>query len=152
MRRFFTELSVNFPFVAAVASLLVAQILKLIFHYWRYREVDFRLLVSAGGMPSSHTALVTGLATAVGLKQGWASSAFGVALIFALIVMYDAAGIRRAAGRQARILNMILEDLYQTGRVKGGRLSELIGHTPYEVFWGAVLGVLIALFLFRGGR
>lgn len=95
-------------------------------------------------MPSSHSALVSALATSVGLWEGFSSTAFAISLIFALIVMYDAAGVRRAASMQARILNQILEELFQGHPVSEKRLWELLGHTPFEVLVGALIGVTVS--------
>ena len=95
-------------------------------------------------MPSSHSAFVTSLATGVGLTEGFDSTLFALAAVFALIVMYDAAGVRRAAGKQARVLNAIIEDLNRR-ELHPERLRELLGHTPVEVLAGALLGILIAV-------
>ncbi len=95
-------------------------------------------------MPSSHSALVTALTTGVGLRDGFDSSLFALAVVFALVVMYDAAGVRRAAGKQARVLNAIIEDLNRR-QLHPERLRELLGHTPFEVLVGALLGIIIAV-------
>ena len=92
-------------------------------------------------MPSSHAAAVSALTTAVGLREGFGTTLFGVTLYFSLIVMYDAAGLRQAAGRQAAILNRLIDEHFQDAERDTQRLIELLGHTPYEVFVGAVLGV-----------
>ncbi|MBO9360986.1 MAG: divergent PAP2 family protein [Thermoflexus sp.] len=110
---------------------------------WR-RRLDLSLWFSAGGMPSSHAALVSAMATAVGLREGFTSTAFAISLIVALIVMYDATGVRRAASIQARILNQILSEMFAGRPLSEQRLKELIGHTPMEVLVGALLGVTIA--------
>ena len=104
-------------------------------------------LVSAGGMPSSHSALVTGLATATGRQLGIASTAFAITVVLAAIVMYDAAGVRRAVSIQARILNQMIEDAFQGSLQGEKRLRELIGHTPIQVFVGGLLGVGVGLLL-----
>ncbi len=127
-----------------VVSGLLVQLIKFVAVWIRKRRVDLRVLVQAGGMPSSHAAVVTALATAVGVREGTSSTAFALACILASVVMYDAAGVRRAAGRQAQILNHILEDLYQGQPIAEGRLRELLGHTPFEVIIGALLGFTIA--------
>jgi hypothetical protein len=101
-------------------------------------------MIGSGGMPSSHSSLVMGISTAVGIKVGWESPLYAVALATSLIVMYDASGVRRAVGKQAIILNQIIEDAYQHKPVGQERLKELIGHTPFEVFAGAILGIVIA--------
>ena len=126
---------------------LIAQVLKVTFDLLSKRKIDFRRLVSAGGMPSSHSAFVVALSTSVGFSQGFDSALFAVSATFAGIIMYDAAGVRRAVGIQAGILNEILEDAQKHRPVGEQKLKELIGHTPFEVFAGAVLGFLIAYFL-----
>jgi acid phosphatase family membrane protein YuiD len=118
-----------------------AQILKVILELIWKRKLNLRLLTSAGGMPSSHSALVCGLATAVGINDGTGSSLFVMTLVLAMVVMYDAAGVRRAAMQQARILNQIIDELFQGHPISEVRLRELLGHTPKEVFAGAILGV-----------
>lgn len=131
--------------MVAVTAALGAQLLKFGVNMVFHKPVDFRLLVHTGGMPSSHSALVASVATSVGLIDGYRSTTFAVAFALAAIVMYDAAGLRRAAGKMAGILNRITEDLYihRPDHVPD-RLRELLGHTPVEVIAGAVFGVLIA--------
>ena len=112
------------------------------------RKVDFRLFTTTGGMPSAHSACVVGLSTTVGLLRGFDSVEFAIAMGQALVVMYDAAGLRRAAGRQAACLNRILDDFYKHEiQAIGGKLKELLGHTPIQVFWGAVLGFVYAYYM-----
>ena len=141
-----TEIFANPVFMAAVWAWAVAQTLKVLFYSMRERRVNLRWLVTMGGMPSSHSATVAGLATAVGLREGVRSTPFAIALAFALVVMYDAAGVRRAAMTQARILNQIVDELFQGHPISETRLRELLGHTPVEVFVGAILGIAIAIF------
>jgi hypothetical protein len=130
--------------IALVAS-LIAQILKLPIEFIHNRKVNLRVLVGTGGMPSSHSALVTALAAGVGQVNGWDGVEFAIATIFAIIVMYDAAGVRQAAGKQARILNQIVDELFQENPVfNENRLKELLGHTPMQVIAGSVLGIVIA--------
>jgi len=111
------------------------------------RRFDLRYLVSAGGMPSSHSAVVVALATRVGMATGLSSVEFALAAIFAAVVMYDAAGVRRAVSLQARVLNRMLTEMMEAQRFSEQRLRELIGHTPFEVFVGALLGALSAVSL-----
>jgi acid phosphatase family membrane protein YuiD len=127
-----------------------AQLIKFLTNALVGRPVNFRLIVETGGMPSSHSASMMGLATSVGLIEGFDSVIFAVALGLAMVVMYDAAGVRRAAGRMAGILNKMMEDLY-TDHTEHfpGRLRELLGHTPVEVLAGFVLGIGMALTLHR---
>jgi acid phosphatase family membrane protein YuiD len=115
----------------------------------RYRQIKLSRLVSSGGMPSSHSALVTGLATATGRLTGIGSAYFAIAVVLAGIVMYDAAGVRRAVSIQARILNQMIDEAFQGKPFAEKRLRELIGHTPVQVFMGALLGVAIALLVAR---
>ena len=126
---------------------LIAQVLKVTFDLLSTRKIDFRRLVSAGGMPSSHSAFVVALSTSVGFTQGFDSAIFAVSATFAGIIMYDAAGVRRAVGIQAGMLNEIVDDIYKHRPVGEKKLKELIGHTPVEVFAGAALGFLISWFL-----
>jgi hypothetical protein len=109
-----------------------------------HRRWNFRRFFETGGMPSSHSAAVSALSTAVGLKEGFNSLLFGVTLYFSLIIMYDAAGLRRAAGRQAVILNRLVEEHFVHPEADTQRLMELLGHTPFEVAIGALIGVASA--------
>jgi acid phosphatase family membrane protein YuiD len=123
----------------------IAQLIKVVADIVQHRRVDLSLLTSQGGMPSSHTALVLSLTTVIGARQGVGSPAFAISVIFSVVVMYDATGIRRAAGTQARILNRIIDDLFHQEGIKEERLRELLGHTPVEVVAGALLGIVVAL-------
>jgi acid phosphatase family membrane protein YuiD len=127
----------------------IAQFLKGVWVLFKDRRINFRRFVGAGGMPSSHSAFVTSLGTAIGNISGWRSPLTALAWVFALIVMYDAAGVRWAAGKQAEILNRIVDDIYHNGRVREERLKELLGHTPVEVLAGALLGIIVAVLLTR---
>ena len=108
------------------------------------RKIDFSRMMGSGGMPSSHSALVTSMATAIGILEGFDSSIFALSLGIAAIVMYDASGVRLAVGKQAKILNEILEDI-QKHKFETEKLKELVGHTPLQVFAGAILGIFIAV-------
>jgi uncharacterized protein len=135
----------NHILVIALIACLLAQILKLVVELIRHGKVTFRTLVETGGMPSAHSALVTSLATGIGQTIGWASGEFAIAFVFAIIVMYDAAGVRQAAGKQARILNQIVDELFQEhATFNEDRLKELLGHTPVQVIAGSVLGVVVS--------
>ena len=105
---------------------------------------NLQRFVQTGGMPSAHSAAVAALSTSVGLQEGFTSALFGVTLYFSLIVMYDAAGLRRAAGKQAAVLNRLIERHFQHPEGDTQRLMELLGHTPFEVLIGGLLGVLSA--------
>lgn len=127
---------------------LIAQTIKFSLHLVFDKKIDFRLFTTTGGMPSAHSAFVVGLSTSVGLIKGFSSIEFAIAIVNALVVMYDAAGVRRAAGRQAACLNRILDDFYKHELQEiGGRLKELLGHTPLQVFWGAILGIIYAYYM-----
>jgi len=144
MQDFNTILDNHVLWVALLAC-LIAQALKLVFELVKNGKVSFRTLVETGGMPSAHSALVTALATGVGQTSGWDSNEFAIAILFAVIVMYDAAGVRQAAGKQARILNQIMDELFQEHtKFNEARLKELLGHTPIQVFAGCALGVAVS--------
>lgn len=135
----------NFTFVAVVISWFPAQAIKVVLY--RIYEGKWNLwhFFEAGGMPSAHSASVTALTLGIALTQGWNSPLFTVSLVFALIVMYDATGVRRAAGKQAEILNKIVDDIYSTGKIRIEKLKEILGHDPIEVFAGATLAVIMTL-------
>jgi hypothetical protein len=131
--------------MTTLSAWLIAQAIKVITGAIIQRKFDFRWIIGTGGMPSSHVAGASCLSAAMGFEYGFNSPYFALAAAFAIVVMFDAQGVRRAAGRQARILNKITEDIYWKGKVPEGRLRELVGHTPVEVIAGFVLGVLIAI-------
>jgi acid phosphatase family membrane protein YuiD len=133
--------------VAAFLAWALAQISKIFYELIFQRKLMISRLVSSGGMPSSHSALVTGLATATGRQLGVASPLFAVTVVLASIVMYDAAGVRRAVSIQARILNQMIEEAFQGSPMAEKRLRELIGHTPVQVFVGALLGLVVGLLM-----
>jgi acid phosphatase family membrane protein YuiD len=133
--------------LAPLVAWAIAQAAKVILTSMRQRRLNLRVLAETGGMPSSHAAIVMGMTTAVGKYSGVSSAAFAIALIFSFVVMYDAAGLRRAAGRQAAILNRLVEDLVHMRGMQEQRLRELLGHTPVEVLVGALLGIGVGLIL-----
>jgi uncharacterized protein len=133
--------------LAPLVAWTIAQTAKVIIYSVREHGLNLRVLAVTGGMPSSHTAIVMGMTTAVGKYAGVTSAPFAIALIFSFVVMYDAAGLRRAAGRQAAILNRLVEDLVHMRGVQEVKLRELLGHTPMEVLVGAALGVAAGLIL-----
>jgi len=133
--------------LAPLVAWAIAQAAKVILTSWRQRRLNLRVLAETGGMPSSHAAIVMGMTTAVGKYAGVSSAPFAIALIFSFVVMYDAAGLRRAAGRQAAILNRLVEDLVHMRGMQEQKLRELLGHTPVEVVVGAVLGIGVGLIL-----
>jgi uncharacterized protein len=132
---------------ATLAAWSSAQTLKTIRAIFLTRKVNLSYLVSSGGMPSSHSALVTALATSVAKVEGVDSTEFAIAAILAGIVMYDATGVRLAVSKQARILNMMLDDFFHERGINEQRLHELIGHTPIQVVAGAALGIFAGLIL-----
>lgn len=141
----FGNILYNRVLLAALTASLVAQVLKLVIEFAKNRKINFRVLVTTGGMPSAHSALVAALATGVGQTAGWDSPEFAIASIFALIVMYDAAGVRQAAGKQARILNQIIDEFFQEDDgFNEDRLKEFLGHTPMQVVVGLALGIVIS--------
>lgn len=141
------EIFHNQVLLVSLAACFIAQILKVAVELIKNQKVNLRVLVETGGMPSAHSAFVTALAAGVGQTLGWASPDFAIALIFAIIVMYDAAGVRQAAGKQARILNQIVDEFFQEDHhLNEDRLKELLGHTPFQVIVGAGLGVAISWF------
>lgn len=136
-------------FVAVILAWFISQVIKVIRGAWVERRFNFRWLFDTGGLPSSHSATVSALATSVGLYYSFASIPFLITLLFSIITMFDAAGVRRSVGRQASVLNKMLDDLYEKGQVPETRLKELFGHTPFEVFAGAFLGILVSLLTCR---
>lgn len=122
----------------------IAQILKTMISYWILKEFSLERLLGAGGMPSSHSALVISLVTSVGLMEGLTSTYFAISTIFAGIVMYDATGVRQAAGKHAKAINQIVRQLRYEHKIDDISLKELLGHTPIEVIAGALLGFLVA--------
>lgn len=131
----------------SLTAWLIAQLIKVFSVLIKEKQFKLRLLVSSGGMPSSHSATVSALAMSVGLLNGFSSAIFGVAAILAIVVMYDAAGIRQAVSRQSIILDRVVNEM-KAGKPSRGEmerdLRELIGHTPYQVFAGCALGIFIA--------
>ena len=147
---FFNELFSNTIFLAAAVGWLVAQILKTIIHMILSREFVAERLVGSGGMPSSHSATVCSLATAACFQYGAASFEFAISLILAIIVMYDAMGVRRETGIQAKVLNDMLKTFEDMGRSEistHDKLKEFVGHTPLQVLAGAILGIFIAVLM-----
>lgn len=132
----------NRPLLCAVTAWAMAQVLKVVLFYILERRINWRRLIDTGGLPSAHTAFVTGLASGVGFSDGWASSTFAIAAVFASVVMYDAMSLRREAGKHADILNeLLLLSVIQDAFKEREALKELLGHTPVEVLAGAALGI-----------
>ncbi|WP_096156800.1 MULTISPECIES: divergent PAP2 family protein [Bacillus] len=152
------ELFTNFPLWAALAAIGFAQFVKVPIQFIAIRKLDWSLITSTGGMPSSHSAAVTALATGVAFETGLGSPIFSVAAVFAIIVMFDASGVRRHAGEQATVLNKLVADFNRLAEdakmwpkmneeEKQKELKELLGHKPIEVFFGAITGILLTLLL-----
>lgn len=135
--------------IAAIISSLLAQILKLPLEYLRTKQWDWSLLFSTGGMPSSHSAVVTSAAANIGHYVGFDTPLFGLAFAVAMVVIYDSTNIRRQAGFHAQQINRIVKEVF-TGKVKPVKefqeLSEVLGHSPVEALGGMVLGIIISLF------
>jgi len=141
----------NKIFMTAALSWLIAQVLKTIIHMILTRSFDPERLTGSGGMPSSHSATVVSLATAIGFELGVGSVEFAIAAIFAIVVMYDARGVRRETGKQAELLNDMLKIFEDMGRSEisaHDKLKEFVGHTPLQVIMGALLGFVITLIVY----
>ena len=143
------EFSRNYIFGTTVAAWLIAQSIKVVLGVFREKRFNFRWFVGTGGMPSSHAAGVSALATSIGVSYGFDSALFAVTLVFALIVLFDAQGVRFATGRQAEILNKMLDDIYWKKRLDEEEIKEFLGHTPVEVFAGVALGIIVSLLMYR---
>ena len=132
----------KFVFVPLLTWLGI-QTFKVIYELIKTKKFNFKRIIGAGGMPSSHSAVVTSLATLIGRSEGFDTPIFAISLIFACVVMYDAAGVRRAAGKQAQLLNKIIETPGMTGIQVTEKLVEVLGHTPVQVLVGAIIGIIV---------
>ena len=128
----------------------LVQGIKVLLGVIREKRFNFKWFIGTGGMPSSHAAGATALATTSGLYAGFDSAVFALAVVFAMVPMFDAQGVRRSAGQQAAILNQIMDDVYWKGKTEAGRLMELIGHTPLQVIIGAILGLIFSYLFYKG--
>ena len=142
---FFPEIFQKRILLITLAVWVLAQLIKVVLGIIKEKRFNFLWFIGTGGMPSSHAAGASALATSVGLEYGFNSPLFAVSAVFALVTMFDAQGVRRSTGKQAGILNTIMEDIYWRGKIQQTRLRELIGHTPVEVIMGLLLGIAIAL-------
>ena len=133
MNEIFLQILNNKIFITTLSAWLIAQTIKVTIGVIRERRFDFRWFMGTGGMPSSHAAGATCLATSIGFEYGFNSVYFALAASFAIVVMFDAQGVRHATGKEARILNKILEDIYWQGKIQENRLRELVGHTPVKL-------------------
>lgn len=140
------DILTNKILVIPLCAWAIAQLAKTLVALLQGKGMDLRYSVGSGGMPSAHSAMVTALATSVGMTHGFRSAVFGIAVILASIVMYDAAGLRQAVSQQSAVLNRIISELIRGQRVTGleANLRELIGHTPFQVIVGATLGIVVA--------
>ena len=134
----------NKVFLATLLGWVTAQSIKIAINSIKEKRFNFRWVIGTGGMPSAHSSGVMSLATAVGIQQGFDSAIFVITMVFAVVIAFDAQGVRRATGQQAEILNKILDDIYWRRKIQEDRLKELIGHTPFEVFVGSLIGILVA--------
>jgi len=146
---FFIELGRNKIFITTVLTWCIAQFIKVIIGIFDEKRFNFKWFVGTGGMPSSHCAGVAALATSVGMSFGYDSGIFAVALVFAMITMFDAQGVRRSIDKQADVLNKMFEDLYFKKPIKEETFRDLIGHTPIQVLAGMVLGIVCGYVLFN---
>jgi acid phosphatase family membrane protein YuiD len=143
-----SELTRNAILWAAICSWAAAQLIKILIELIKKKKFNLSLIISSGGMPSSHSSFVTAMAMSVGLYEGFSSTIFAIGAVFSLVVMYDAAGVRRAAGYQAAAINMLFKLFEDQGIKLDKNLKELLGHTPVEVAAGALLGILVAILLY----
>jgi acid phosphatase family membrane protein YuiD len=134
----------NAVLIGALLAWAIAQTVKLPIEYIRNRRWDWSLLLRAGGMPSSHSALVTAVAHGIGLTEGFTSPLFALGVAMSMIVIYDATGIRRQAGKHAEIINALVQDLIEGHALRQEQLREVLGHSPMEAFIGMVLGLAVA--------
>ncbi len=128
-----------------LAAWFTAQFLKVLINLLRYRKLQWSYMYTPGGMPSAHSAVMAALATTLGVMQGVESPLFAIALVVAFVVMYDAAGVRRTVGYHSTMLNRMLDELFSDDKEFSQRLQEIIGHTKWEVFAGAILGITYGL-------
>ena len=128
---------------------LIAQLIKLVIVWVQTKKLNFYAMFASGGMPSSHTSFVVSMAVQVGLQEGFNSTLFGLAMCFCMIVMYDAAGVRHALGRQAQMLNVLIEEYNEQQEVDINKVKEILGHTPTQVFAGIILGLVIGYFGYK---
>ncbi len=136
-------------FWSSFTAWTVAQSVKMTVGFVKTRHIDFRYLLSTGGMPSAHSAMVCGLATSIGLTEGFDSPVAMLAAGFAAITMFDAASVRRAAGHQAKVMNQMIAELFKQHKLRQTRLKELLGHTRKEVFAGMAVGIAVAFVMVR---
>lgn len=142
-----TQLMRNKPLWVAIFAFAVAQLSKILLSFIKVKHFEIGKLMASGGMPSSHSAFITALTASIGKAHGLSSPLFAICAVFSLIVMYDAAGVRRSAGEQAILVNIIIKKIEETGIVVDEHLKEFLGHKPIEVGVGAIFGITIGLIL-----
>ena len=145
---FWQEILQNKIFLITLIVWTLAQATKVLTGFFVERKFNFRWFLNTGGMPSSHAAGASAMATGVGFQEGFGSAIFAVAVVFAMVTMFDAQGVRRAAGMQATVLNKMMDDIYWRGQIEEKRLKELVGHTPFQVFVGFFFGIIWAIILY----
>ena len=135
--------------VACIGGWITAQVIKTVLHAFTYKKLDFRRLLGDGGMPSGHTATVTALATMCGLTEGFGSSAFAISAVLTVVVCRDAVGVRRETEKQAKMLNKVVDTLEETSgqNISDTPLNTLVGHSPFQIAVGAVIGITVAILL-----
>ena len=143
----FMDLFENKALIAAILAWFAAQVIKVLLVLFDEKRLDLSKMISSGGMPSSHSALITAMTASVGKTTGLESVAFAIAAVTSLVVMYDAANVRREAGKHAELLNKIARDLYPDNHMNQEKLKELLGHKQIEVAAGAILGITIGVLL-----
>lgn len=143
--KYINQIINNSIFWTASFSWAIAQLIKIMIEFKKERRLSLALMISSGGMPSSHSSFVSAMSTSVGLLEGFDSTAFAICAVISMVVMYDAAGVRRAAGKQAEIINKLVANIENTGIVLDKKLKELLGHSPVEVAAGAVLGIAVSV-------
>ena len=134
----------NYVLIAALFAWGIAQTIKVPVEYLQTRRWNWALLIQAGGMPSSHSALIVGITHAIGLSVGFGTPLFALAFAISMIVIYDATGIRRQAGKHAELINAMINDLAAGNPLKEEQLREVLGHTPLEALGGILLGLIVA--------
>ena len=143
----------NYLLMSAVVAWLLAQIIKIFAGVYHDRHVNLVILLfSTGGMPSSHSASVLGLTTAAALKEGFGSTAFAISAVLSIIVIIDAMGVRYETGKQSKMLNKIVKEIFTDSENAETHFKEFIGHTPLQVFVGAILGVVVGVVMFFAFR
>lgn len=145
MQDAFAAIFHNHVLMVTLLAWAIAQTIKVALGVLRTKRFDFRWFIGTGGMPSAHAAGSSALATIIGLEYGFDALVFALAAVFAMVTMFDAQGVRRSTGKQAELLNKILDDIYWRGKIEEAKLKELVGHTPIEVFMGSIMGILLAI-------